>query len=119
MLAHRLLLLITPDAGLGLDLGAVLHHLLPSNQAFRAERRQHLVEPFIQLLLLGHRKIRPRVLVHFVQPRQPLESRIQLAASRHFPRRSHPLAVGVHPPAEQRLRSERRSPAFFRTTRKA
>src|SRR5580692_2336810 len=115
MLANRLLLLRTPAAGRGLALRAVLHHLFQSDPSFLAQRPQHLGEPFLQLLLLFHTKIRPPVLVHFLQPGQPLESRIKLAASRHFPRRSNPLAVGVHPEADPHLRSERRTPAFFCT----
>src|ERR1700691_4174190 len=115
MLANRLLLLITPADGLGLKLRAVLHHLFQRDQSFLAQRRQHLGEQFIQLLLLLHTKIRQRVVVHFLQSRQPLESRIKLAPSRHFPRRSHPLAVGVDPQTDQQLRIECRTPAFFGT----
>ena len=89
--------------------------MFPRDPSFLALRRQHLGEQFIQLLLLRHTKIPQRVVVHFLQPRQPLESRIKLAPARHFPRRSHPLAVGLHPPADQQLRIERRTPAFFCT----
>src|SRR5713226_1085907 len=79
------------------DLRPVLHHLVQRDQPLFAERRQHLREQFVQLLLVPHAKIRQRVVVHFLQPRQPLERGIVLAASRHFPCRTDPLAVGVHP----------------------
>jgi hypothetical protein len=65
--------------------------------------------------LLLHAEIRQRVVVHFVQSRQPLEGRIKLAASRHFACRPYPLGVGIHPQANQQLRIERRPSAFFRT----
>jgi hypothetical protein len=51
--------------------------------------------------------------VNFLQPRQPLERRIVLASPRHFPSRSNPLAVGVHPQPDQQLWIERWPPAFF------
>ncbi len=79
----------TSGAGQRLDLGAVLHHLFQRNQPFFAERRQNLGEQFIQLSLLLHPEIGQRVVVHFLQPRQPLERRIVLAAPRHFPRRTN------------------------------
>src|ERR1019366_5768745 len=52
-------------------------------------------------------------MVHLIQPRQPLERRIELAAPSHFPRRPYPFAVGVHPQADQQLRIKRRPPTFF------
>ena len=73
-----------------------LHHLLQGDQTFFAERCQNLREQFVQLFLLLHAEIRQRVVVHFVQSREPLDRRIALAASRYFPRRCNPLAVGLH-----------------------
>src|SRR6202022_1974239 len=107
-------LLIASGACQRLDLRPVLHHLLQRNQPFLAEGCQHLREQLIQLLLLLPSEIRQRVIVHFLQPRQPLERRIKLAPPRHFPRRSDPLAVGAHPQANQQLWIERWPPAFFR-----
>ena len=65
MLANRLLVAITPAARQRLNLRAVLRHLLQGYQSFLAERRQHLREQFIQLLLFFHTEIRQGVVVHF------------------------------------------------------
>src|ERR1700726_356226 len=116
MFANRFLLAITPTARLRLDLGAILHHLLQRDQSFLAQRRQHLREQFIEFLLLLHAEIRQRVIVHFLPSRQPLERRIVLTAPGHFSCRTNPLAIGVHPQANEQLRIERRPPAFFHAT---
>src|SRR5713101_3835681 len=73
-----------------------------------------LREQFIQFLLLFHAKIRQRVIVHLVQPGQPLEGGIMFAAPRYFPRRPNPLSVGVYPQTDQQLRIEGWPAAFFR-----
>src|SRR6266568_315246 len=96
------------------NLRPVLHYLFQRDQPFLTERRQHLREQFIQFVFLLHAEIRQRVVVHFVEACQPLESRIKLAPPRYFPRRANPLAVGVHPQTNQQLRIERRPPTFFR-----
>src|SRR5713101_728913 len=114
MFANRFLLAITPTARLGLDLGAILHHLLQRDQSFLAQRRQHLREQFIQFLLLLHAEIRQRVIVHFLPSRQPLERRIVLTAPGYFSGRTNPLAIGVHPQTDQQLRINRRPPPFLR-----
>ena len=113
MLPNRSFPLITPRARQRFDLRAVLHHLFQRDQPLFAQRRQNLCEQLVQLLLSLHAKIRQRVVVHLLQSRQPLERRIVLATPRHFPRRANPLAVGIHPQADQQLRIERRTPAFF------
>src|SRR5260370_604645 len=58
-------------------------------------------------------EVRQLVVVHLVEAGAPLERGIVLAASRHFPRRANPLAVGVRPQTNQQLRIKRWSPAFF------
>src|SRR5712692_5869516 len=113
VLLDRAFALNAPGARRCPNLRAVLHHLVQRDQPFFAERRQHLREQLVQLLLLLHTEIRQRVVVHFLQSGQPLEGRVVLAAPRHFARRTDPLAVGVHPQTDQQLRIERRPPAFF------
>src|SRR5271155_3994536 len=115
MLANRLLLEITSTARQGLNLRAVLHHLLQRDQPFLAQRCQHLRESFIEFLLLLHTEIRQRVVVHFLQSRQPLEGPIVLTAPGHFSCRTEPLAIGIHPHTDQQLRINRRPSTFFCT----
>ena len=86
MLANSLLLAIAPDARLRPNLRAVLHHLFQRDQTLFAERGQNLGEQFVQFLLFPHAEIRQRVVVHFLEPRQPLERGVVLAAPRHFAR---------------------------------
>src|SRR6266403_563350 len=68
------------------DLRAVLHDLVQRHQPLFAERCQYLREQFIQLFLLRHTEIRHRVVVHFLQARQPLERWIKLTPPRHLTR---------------------------------
>jgi hypothetical protein len=90
MLANRFFLLVTLSARQRFDLRTVLQHLFQRDQPRLAERRQHLREQFFYLLLPLYAEICQRVIVHFLQPRQPLECRIVLATPRHFSRRSDP-----------------------------
>jgi len=114
VLPNRCFPLITPRTRQRFDFRAILHHLFQRNQPFLAQRRQNLREQLVQFFLSLYAKIRQRVVVHFLQPRQPLERRIVLAPPPHFPRRSNPLAVGIYPQTDQKLRIERRTPALFR-----
>jgi hypothetical protein len=56
-----------------------------------------------------------RVVVHFLQLRQPLERGIVPTAPCHFPCRTNPSAIGLDPQTDQQLRIQRRPPAFLRT----
>lgn len=99
----------SPEAAqrsLRLDLCAVLHDALQSNQASMQQHAQHLSKQFIQRLLVLHTKLRKRMIVDPTQTCKPLQGRINIDLSRQFPRRPDPATVAVQSYTNQQPRIE-------------